>query len=66
VRGDLPANFKQRLVEVLQNVDLTGLPEADRKIMGVHGMRTVVQNDASFNDIRELVKTLNIDLEKMN
>jgi phosphonate transport system substrate-binding protein len=66
VRGDLPANFKQRLVEVLQNVDLSGLPEADRKIMGVHGMKTVVQNDASFNDIRELVKTLNIDLEKMN
>jgi phosphonate transport system substrate-binding protein len=66
VRGDLPANFKQRLVEVLQNIDLSGLPEADRKIMGVHGMRTVVQNDASFNDIRELVKTLNIDLEKMN
>jgi phosphonate transport system substrate-binding protein len=66
VRGDLPANFKQRLVEVLQNVDLSGLPEADRKVMGVHGIRTVVQNDASFNDIRELVKTLNIDLEKMN
>ncbi|MGO8914505.1 MAG: phosphate/phosphite/phosphonate ABC transporter substrate-binding protein [Stellaceae bacterium] len=66
VRGDLPAAFKARLVAVLQNIDLADLPEADRKIMGVHGLRTVAQSDASFNDIRDLVKTLNIDLEKMN
>jgi phosphonate transport system substrate-binding protein len=66
VRGDLPEGFKQRLIAVLQNLDLSGLPDADRKIMGVHGMRTVAQEDASFKDIRELVKTLNIDLEKMN
>jgi phosphonate transport system substrate-binding protein len=65
VRGDLPAEFKKRLVEVLQNIDISGLPEADRKIMGVHGVRTVAQNDAVFNDIRDLVKTLNIDLEKL-
>jgi len=65
VRGDLAPEFKQRLVSALQNVDLSGLAEADRKIMGVHGMRTVPQTDAAFNDIRDLVKTLNIDLEKM-
>ena len=66
VRGDLPEGFKTRLVEVLQNVDLTSLPEADRKIMGVHGTRMIAQNDAAFDGIRDLVKTLNIDLDKMD
>jgi phosphonate transport system substrate-binding protein len=66
VRGDLPAGFKKRLVEVLQNLDLSALPEADRKIMGVHGMRTVPQTDASFDAIRDLVKTLHIDLNKLS
>ncbi len=66
VRGDLPAAFKQRLTEALQNVDLSVIPDADRKIMGVHGLRTVPQTDAAFDDIRDLVKTLNIDLEKMS
>ncbi len=66
VRGDLPAGFKQRLVAVLQSLDLSQLSEADRKIMGVHGLRTVPQSDASFNGIRDLVKTLNIDLNKLS
>ena len=65
VRGDLPDGFKKKLVAVLQSLDLSGLPEADRKIMGVHGMRLVPQTDASFNGIRDLVKTLNIDLAAM-
>ncbi len=66
VRGDLPPEFKQRLIAVLQNLDLSQLPEADRKIIGVHGMRTVPQSDASYNGIRDLVKTLNIDLNKLS
>ena len=66
VRGDLPAEFKQRLTAVLQNLDLSQLPEADRKIMGVHGMRTVPQSDKAFDGIRDLVKTLNIDLNKLS
>lgn len=66
VRGDLPAGFKTRLINVLQNVDLSSLPEADRKIMGVHGTRMAPQNDAAFDNIRDLVKTLDIDLDKMN
>jgi phosphonate transport system substrate-binding protein len=65
VRGDLPDGFKQRLISILQNVDLSQLPEADRKIMGVHGTRMVPQTDASFDGIRDLVKTLNIDLAAM-
>ena len=66
VRGDLPPEFKQRLTAVLQNLDLSQLPEADRKIIGVKGMRTVPQTDASYNGIRALVKTLNIDLNKLS
>jgi hypothetical protein len=34
--------------------------------MGVHGTHFVPQTDAAFNDIRDLVKTLNIDLSKLN
>jgi phosphonate transport system substrate-binding protein len=66
VRGDLPAGFKQRLITVLQNIDLSSIPEQDRKVMGVHGTRFVPQTDAAFDDIRDLVKTLDIDLTKLN
>jgi phosphonate transport system substrate-binding protein len=66
IRGDLPDGFKKRLIVVLQNIDLSGIPEADRKIMGVHGTRFVPQRDSAFDEIRDLVKTLNIDLAKMN
>jgi phosphonate transport system substrate-binding protein len=65
VRGDLPDGFKKRLVAILQNLDLSQLDEKDRKIMGVHGMRTVPQTDAAFDGIRDLVKTLNINLAAM-
>jgi phosphonate transport system substrate-binding protein len=66
IRGNLPEGFKKRLTEVLQNIDLSSIPAADRKVMGVHGTRFVPQTDAAFNDIRDLVKTLNIDLKKLN
>jgi phosphonate transport system substrate-binding protein len=66
VRGDLPEPFKQRLIIVLQNLDLSSLPETDRKIMGLHGMRLVPQTDGAYDGIRDLVKTLNIDLSKLS
>ena len=66
VRGDLPPAFKARLTTVLQTLDLTALPEADRKIMGLGGNRFVPQTDGAYDGIRDLVKTLNIDLEKMS
>jgi phosphonate transport system substrate-binding protein len=66
IRADLPDGFKKRLVEVLQNVDLSTLPEADKKIIGFGGTRLVPTNDSAFNGIRDLVKTLNIDLKKLN
>lgn len=66
VRGDLPPEFKARLTKVLQNLDLSTLPEADRKIMGLSGMRFVPQTDGAYDGIRDLVKTLNIDLNKLS
>ena len=66
VRGDLPDGFKKRLTEVLQNLDLSVLPAADRKIMGLGGTRFVPQTDAAYDEIRDLVKTLNIDLTKLS
>ena len=66
VYGDLPAGFKKRLIEVLQTLDLSGLPEADRKIMGLGGTRFVPQTDGAYDLIRDLVKTLNIDLNKLS
>jgi phosphonate transport system substrate-binding protein len=67
VRGDLPEVFKKRLVEVLQTLDLSSLDPADRKIMVGTGItRLVPQSDGAYNGIRDLVKTLNIDLEKLS
>ncbi len=66
VRGDLPAAFKARVTEALQTLDLSSLPAADRKIMGLGGARFVPQTDAAYDGIRDLVKTLNIDLDKLS
>jgi len=66
VRGDLPDDFKKRLVAALQSLDLSGLPAEDRKIMGLGGTRFVPQTDGTYDLIRDLVKTLNIDLEKLS
>ena len=65
VRGDLPPEFKARLTHVLQTLDLSTLPENDRKIIGAHGLRLVPQTDAAFNQIRDLVHVLHIDLNKL-
>ena len=66
LRGDLPESFKKRATEVLQNLDLTQLPEKDRKIMGLSGTRFVPQTDGAYDGIRDLVKTLKIDLNKLS
>jgi ABC-type phosphate/phosphonate transport system substrate-binding protein len=67
VRGDLPPDFKKRVIEVLQNLDLSALDPADRKVMVGAGItRLVPQTDDAYGGIRDLVKTLNIDLEKLS
>jgi phosphonate transport system substrate-binding protein len=67
VRGDLPADFKKRVIVVLQTLDLSALDPADRKIMVGAGIaRLVPQTDRAYDGIRDLVKTLNIDLDKLS
>src|SRR3984957_1041612 len=67
VRGDLPDGFKTRLIAILQNLDLTSINEQDRKIMvGTGVTRLVPMKDDAYNGIRDLVKTLNIDLQKLS
>ena len=66
VRGDLPESFKKRMTEVLQNLDMSSLDPADRKIMVGSGItRLVPQTDGAYDGIRDLVKTLHIDLDKL-
>jgi phosphonate transport system substrate-binding protein len=66
VRGDLDPGFKKRLVDAVQNLDLAGLSDDDRKIIGDYAGKLVPQTDGAYDNIRDLVKTLNIDLTKMD
>ena len=66
VRGDLPAALKAKLTDALQHLDLMSLDPADRKILVGAGItQLVAQTDHAYDLIRDLVKTLNIDLEKL-
>jgi len=68
VRGDLDPAFKARLAEVLSSLDLRDLPEADQKFLAANedpALRTVPQVDGAFDQIRDLVTTLKVDLSKL-
>jgi len=66
IRGDLPAPLKKKLTEALQHLDLMSLDAAERKIMVGAGITQLVpETDSAYDGIRDLVKTLNIDLEKL-
>jgi len=67
VRGDLPEAFKKKLGDALKNLDLMSLDAADRKILVGAGItRLAPQTDQAYDLIRDLVKTLNIDLQKLS
>jgi len=67
VRGDMPDAFKKKLADAVQHLDLMSLDPADRKILVGAGITQLVpQTDQAFDLIRDLVKTLNIDLEKLS
>ncbi|WP_206951781.1 phosphate/phosphite/phosphonate ABC transporter substrate-binding protein [Trinickia acidisoli] len=68
VRGDLPADFKDRLTKVLSSLDLHALPEADQKFLAANenpALKTVPQTDAAYDQIRDLITTLHVDLAKL-
>ena len=67
VRGDLPDALKKKLTDAVRHLDLMSLDPADRKILVGAGITQIVpQTDRSYDLIRDLVKTLNIDLAKLN
>ena len=67
VRGDLPDPLKKKLTDAVRHLDLMSLDPADRKILVGAGITQIVpQTDQSYDLIRDLVKTLNIDLAKLN
>jgi phosphonate transport system substrate-binding protein len=67
IRGDLPGPFKKKLTDALAHLDLMSLDPADRKIMVGAGITQLVpQPDQAYDGIRDLVKTLNIDLQKLS
>jgi len=67
VRGSLPDGLKKKLTDAVQHIDLMSLDAADRKILVGAGITQIVpQNDQAYDLIRDLVKTLNIDLEKLS
>ena len=66
VRGTLPEPFKSKLIAALQNLDLSSLPADDLKILGAKQGHLVPQTDAAYDNIRDLVKVLNIDLSKVS
>ena len=67
VRGDMPDAFKKKLADAVQHLDLMSLDPADRKILVGAGITQLVpQTDQAYDLIRDLVKTLNIDLEKLS
>lgn len=66
VRGDLPPAFKARLTEVLQTLDLSGMPAQDMKFLGrKDSHRLAPVDDHSYDSIRDVVSVLHLDLSKM-
>lgn len=57
--------LKTKLTAVMQHLDLSALPAKDQKILGATGHRLVPQTDAAYDQIRDLVHVLNIDLNKL-
>jgi phosphonate transport system substrate-binding protein len=68
VRGDLPADFKARLAKVVSSLDLHELPAEDQKFLAANQspvLKTTPQTDSAYDQIRDLVSTLHIDLAKL-
>jgi phosphonate transport system substrate-binding protein len=68
IRGDLDPVFKAKLAKVLSSLDLHELPEDDQKFLAANedpALITVPQIDGAFDQIRDLVSTLKVDLSKL-
>ncbi len=67
VWGGLKPGFKARLTKALQTLDFSSVLSADElKIVDADKPQLVVQTDAAFNPIRDMVSVLHLDLAKLN
>ena len=62
VRGDLPKPFADKLKNALLGLDLTKVSDPT-KVLG--GPRLVTVSDGQYQNVRDLVDVLNIDLSKL-
>lgn len=69
VRGNLPAAAKQKIRDALLAFDFSTLPEDVQKMfnsdVAMAGTHLVPQDDNAFNEIRDLVSILNVDLASL-
>jgi phosphonate transport system substrate-binding protein len=67
VRRDLPAPFKRRVTTFIQSFTFAGLSPDVIKVFPTKGTtRFVPTSDGAYDTVRDLVKTLNIDLNKLS
>ncbi|MBV8085933.1 MAG: phosphate/phosphite/phosphonate ABC transporter substrate-binding protein [Chloroflexi bacterium] len=68
VRGDLPDAFKQRATAAFMAIDISKLPPDSQSLfndLGQGSPHLVPQVDSSYDQIRDLVGVLNVDLTKL-
>jgi phosphonate transport system substrate-binding protein len=67
LRRDLPAAFKDRFTHLVQTLPFTELPPEVVKIFPAQNTtRFVPMPDSAYDGIRDLVKTLHVDLSKLS
>jgi phosphonate transport system substrate-binding protein len=69
IRGNLPDASKQKIKDALLAFDFSTLPDDVQKMLnadvGMGGTHLVPDNDSAFDEIRSLVSTLNVELDKL-
>ncbi|MBV8082107.1 MAG: phosphate/phosphite/phosphonate ABC transporter substrate-binding protein [Candidatus Eremiobacteraeota bacterium] len=65
VRGDLTPAFRQRLLAALLAVDFSKINDPNNVLKGL-GQRITQQQDASYDLIRDMTATLNLDLTTLH
>lgn len=67
LRRDLPASFKERFTNLVQTLPFTELPPDVIKVFPAQKTtRFVPMPDSAYDGIRDLVKTLHVDLSKLS
>ncbi len=66
IYGKMNPVLKAKLTATLQHLKLTNLTPAEQKVLGTPSGELVPQNDASYDQIRDLVQVLHINLSKLS